>query len=448
MCSHSETPAKKAGKRKAEFRMSARRSMPNGTKSILPLIFFTVVIDLIGFGIVIPVLPLYAERFGASALQIGLLMGVYSGCQLLLAPIFGRISDQFGRRPVLFFSMIGALIGYLLMGLGESYPLLLAARIIQGVSGANIAAAQAAVADVTTEKDRSRGMGLIGAAFGVGFVLGPLIGGMMSLISVSAPFYFAAGLSALNALLLFGRLPETRPARRLGAGAEVSSRGILPFFGLGAPLQRVVAAYLLITAGFAVIHGIFPLFTHDRFAMGQTANGYLFALIGVVAVVVQGMLIGRLVRRFGEARLALTGGMLVTVSMFLLPLVTSIGTLIAVCGLLSIGNSLVVPTLNGLASQSIDAHSQGSVLGVLQSAGSLGRLLGPLMGGMLYNVAPASFAEGDWWQAGRSAFWSGGILCAIATIVIAGLRRTPPADCATLKSHELKKAVSKQKMSG
>jgi multidrug resistance protein len=392
--------------------------MSKPQKSILPLIFLTVVIDLIGFGIVIPILPLYGERYGATPLQIGILMGVFSGCQLVLSPIFGQLSDRVGRRPLLLLSMVGACIGYLIMANAQSFTWLLIARVIQGVSGASISTAQAAIADVTSGKDRARGMGLIGAAFGIGFVLGPLIGGIMGHFSTSAPFYFAAALSALNAAMLYSRLPETRP---LGAASDSARVGIISSVRslAGTPVARVILAYLLVTTGFSIMTGMFALFTNDRFKFGELQNGYVFALVGFIAVIVQGGLIGRLVARFGEPRIALIGGVVMTLTMFLLPLANSIPTLLIVsCGL-SLGNSLMLPTLNGLASRSIDAHSQGRILGIVQSSGSLGRMLGPFLGGALYRWHAGSAAQG----LGTAAFWAGAVLCGVATAAVIGLRQ-------------------------
>ncbi len=391
--------------------------MSERTRSVLPLIFVTVVIDLIGFGIVIPVLPLYGERFGASPFQVGLLMGVFSGCQLLLAPVFGRLSDRIGRRPILLLSMVGACIGYLIMAMATSWAWLMVARVIQGVSGASISTAQAAIADVTTNRDRSRGMGLIGAAFGIGFVLGPLIGGLMSRVSEGGPFFFAAGLSALNSIFLFTRLPETRPLRAQEGADQRPPVTLARASLLATPVGRVIIAYLFVTTGFSIMTGMFSLFTKDRFSFGELQNGYVFAFIGLIAVLVQGGLIGRLVCRFGEKRLALIGGSLVSLSLAALPLAATVPGLIVACAGLALGNSLITPTLNGLASRSIDAHSQGRVLGVLQASGSLGRMLGPFLGGVLYHWQIGGALPG----LGQAAFWAGSMLCAGATVALVGM---------------------------
>lgn len=351
--------------------------------SPLLIIFFTVFIDMVGFGIVIPVLPLYAEHFHATPVQIGWLTGIYSGMQIIFVPILGRLSDRFGRRPILIVSLLGTAIGFLIMGWASSLLLLFVARIIDGASGGNIATAQAYIADVSTPENRSRSMGLIGAAFGLGFTLGPMIGGIMSRISYGAPFYFAAALAIINVVLLYFILPESlsaeyrsRPHERTRL-AEVFQHGHDRFFG------TIVATYFFSITGFAIMTTLFALFTEKRFGYDAHQTGYVFGFIGIVAVILQGGLIGRLVKMFGETALSRTGLLLMGAALFCLPLVTTLPMLLLVSALLAISNGLVNPTLNGLASQMIDRSWQGRALGVMQSAGSAGRLIGPLIGGWL-----------------------------------------------------------------
>ena len=351
--------------------------------SPLLVIFLTVFIDMVGFGIVIPVLPLYAEHFHATPVQIGWLTGIYSGMQIIFVPILGRLSDRFGRRPILIVSLLGTAIGFLIMGWASSLPLLFLARIIDGASGGNIATAQAYIADVSTPENRSRSMGLIGAAFGLGFTLGPMIGGIMSRISYGAPFYFAAALAAINVVLLYFILPESlsaeyrsRPHERTRL-AEVFQHGHGRFFG------TIVATYFFSITGFAIMTTLFALFTEKRFGYDAHQTGYVFGFIGIIAVILQGGLIGRLVKMFGETALSRTGLLLMAAALYCLPFVTTLLMLLLVSALLAIANGLVNPTLNGLASQMIDRSWQGRALGLMQSAGSAGRLVGPLLGGWL-----------------------------------------------------------------
>ncbi len=351
--------------------------------SPLFVIFFTVFIDMVGFGIIIPVLPLYAEHFHATPVQIGWLTGIYSGMQILFTPLLGRLSDRVGRRPVLIVSLAGTALGFLVMGWASSLSLLFLARIIDGATGGNISTAQAYIADVSTPENRSRSMGLIGAAFGLGFTFGPMIGGILSHISYGAPFYFAAALAALNVVLLYFILPESlskeyrsRPQERTRL-AEVFHHGHARLFG------TIVVTYFFTITGFAIMTTLFALFTEKHFGYGARQTGYLFGFIGVISVILQGGLIGRLVKLCGETALARTGLLFLAFSMVLLPLVHTLAMLLVVCGAIAIANGLVNPTLNGLASQMIDRSWQGRALGLMQSAGSVGRLVGPLLGGWL-----------------------------------------------------------------
>ena len=351
--------------------------------SPLILIFLTVFIDMVGFGIVIPVLPLYAEHFHATPVEIGWLTGIYSGMQIIFIPLLGRLSDRVGRRPVLIVSLAGTALGFLVMGWATSLPLLFAARIIDGATGGNISTAQAYIADVSTPENRSRSMGLIGAAFGLGFTFGPMIGGVLSHISYGAPFYFAAALAAINVVLLYFILPESlsaeyraRPHERARI-ADVFQHGNPRMFG------TIVATYFFTITGFAIMTTLFALFTEKHFGFDARKTGYLFGFIGIISVILQGGLIGRLIKIFGETALARTGLLLLATALALLPLVPTLPMLLVVCAALAVANGLVNPTLNGLASQMIDRSWQGRALGVMQSAGSVGRLVGPLLGGWL-----------------------------------------------------------------
>jgi DHA1 family tetracycline resistance protein-like MFS transporter len=352
-------------------------------RSPLFVLFLTVFIDLVGFGIVIPILPLYAEHFHASPVAIGWLTGIYSGMQIIFTPILGKLSDRWGRRPVLFISVVGTAVGFALMGMAHSMTLLFAGRIIAGITGGNIAIPQAYIADVTAPEKRSRAMGMIGAAFGLGFTFGPLIGGLMSRISYSAPFFFSAGLAVINAALIYFILPESlsrehraRPHKEAGL-FEVFRHGRGAMFGI------VVATYFFLIVGFSIMTTLFALFTEKRFGYDAQANGYMFGFVGIVSVIVQGGLIGRLIKVFGEVALARVGMVLTTLSLALLPTSNSLLVLLLVSAGLAAGSGFASPPLSGLASQMVESNWQGRALGVLQSAGSTARLLGPLLGGWL-----------------------------------------------------------------
>ena len=358
---------------------------PVKNRSPLALIFGTVFLDLVGFGIVIPVLPLYAERFGASPLVIGLLLGIYSAMQCLFAPILGKLSDRFGRRPVLLVSVIGTSAGFLLMGLANSLWLLFAARVIDGITGGNISTAQAYIADVTSSKDRSRGMGLIGAGFGLGFILGPAIGGLLSHVSLAAPFLFASFLAAANAVAIFFFLPESLPVERRRKAHEHPSFVVLFQQARKRPLAIILAAYFFTVVSFSLLTATYSLFTERRFGYTASQNGYIFAGQGLLGTVIQGGLLGWLVKVFGDKKLVIAGTATLALSLFLLPLSTTTVFLLCVTTGIAIGHSFVLAPLNGLASKSVNETSQGQVLGMMQSASSFARIVGPVLGGGLLN---------------------------------------------------------------
>jgi MFS family permease len=382
-------------------------------RSPLFVLFLTVFIDLVGFGIIIPILPLYAEQFHATPVAIGWLTGIYSGMQIIFTPILGKLSDRFGRRPVLMVSIAGTAIGFALMGMATALPLLFVARILAGITGGNISIPQAYIADVTAPENRSKAMGLIGAAFGLGFTFGPMIGGIMSRISYSAPFYFAAGLAVANAVLVYLILPESLSHEHRARPHEDAPSTEVFRHGHGWMFSIVVATYFFLIAGFAIMTTLFALFTEKRFGYDARANGYLFGFIGIIAVIVQGGLIGRLIKIFGEVALTRTGMILTTLSLALLPLSNNLTILLVVCAGLAAGSGFASPPLSGLASQLIDRTWQGRALGVMQSAGSTGRLVGPLIGGWLLMFdlrKPIS-------EYGRTPFLVGALLCFIGAVL-------------------------------
>jgi multidrug resistance protein len=351
-------------------------------KAQLGIIFLTVLIDMIGFGIIIPILPLYAKQFHASAATIGILMGTYSLMQFIFSPILGRISDRVGRRPVLLVSLMATSAGFAVMGFASSIAWLFVGRIIPGISGGNISTAQAYIADITSPEERSGAMGMIGATIGVGFLLGPMIGGILShFFGPAAPFLFASGLALLNALVAFVRLPESLAHEHRATAEEKSP--ISQVFKHGWHLPALMGAYFFSIAGFSVLNMLYPLFTNARFGFDEEKNGFLFGFMGFIAILIQGGLIRRLAKKKSEKSLALTGTILMIAGMAYLPVVHSMLTLLTASTILAIGNSFVMPTLNGLASRSAEKSWQGRVNGLMQSAGSLARFIGPMMAGQL-----------------------------------------------------------------
>jgi DHA1 family tetracycline resistance protein-like MFS transporter len=371
-------------------------------RSPLLVIFITVFIDLVGFGIVIPVLPYYIEgtKFHASARVVGLLFASYSAMQLIFTPILGRLSDRYGRRPILLYSLLGTCLGFLILGFATTLWMLFVGRIVDGISGGNISTAQAYIADITTPENRAQGMGMIGAAFGLGFTFGPAIGGILSKWGISVPFIFAGCMALANAILLYFTLPETvtpdHPARASAATGRWSQ--------LSAALKQrrlafVLAIYFLFITAFSIMTTSFALFTMYRFGYDAAHNGYLFMYVGILGVVIQGGLIGRLVKAFGELPLVVVGALLFALSLFAIPFVglnTGLLTLLAVGGLFAVGNSIATPSLQTLASKSVGRGEQGGVLGLTQSAASLARVVGPLIqAALIYSAIKTVGADGQ-----------------------------------------------------
>lgn len=409
-------------------------------RSPLLIIFITVFIDLVGFGIVIPVLPYYVEgtKFNGSARMVGLLFASYSIMQFVFTPVLGRLSDKYGRRPILLISLIGTSVGFLILGFATTLWMLFLGRIIDGISGGNISTAQAYIADITKPEDRAKGMGLIGAAFGLGFTFGPAIGGILSRWSISLPFVFAGCMALANAVLLYFMLPETvtreHPARASAAAGRRLGQLLAAF--KQRRLAFVLAIYFLFIVAFSIMTTSFALFTMYRFGYDAAHNGYLFMYVGILGVVIQGGLIGRLVKAFGEMRLIIIGALLFATSLFAIPFTgpqTGLLTLLAVGALFAVGNGLATPSLTALASKSVGPGEQGSVLGVTQSAGSLARAVGPSIqaaliyseiknpghDGLLHNMSDHSLSV---------TFWVAAAIMFAAFLVAVYMARTHAAD--------------------
>jgi multidrug resistance protein len=353
--------------------------------SPLVIIFITVFIDLLGFGIIIPLLPFYAQTFGASALVIGLLSTSFSLMQFIFAPIWGRLSDIFGRRPIILAGLLGSAVSYLAFGLAASLPMLFAARILAGIAGANIPTAQAFIADSTGPENRAKGMGLVGAAFGLGFIFGPAIGGFLSHWGYSAPAYFAATLSLANFSAAVFFLPESLPADK--RGARIRSGRVEAFRRAWSrpKLALVLAVSFLVMTAFASFESMFALFVESRFAFGATTIGYLFAWVGVVLALVQGVLVGRVVPRIGEHRLVPAAILMMVVALAGVAAAPSVAILLAAIGLLAMGMGFNSPSMLSVVSRLADPADQGSTLGVSQSLASLARIVGPLWGGLVFD---------------------------------------------------------------
>lgn len=368
-------------------------------KGALLTIFLIVFTDLMGFGIIIPLLPLYAKQYNASPLDIGLLFSVYSACQFVASPILGVLSDRFGRRPVLVFSQLGSSLGYLLLGVvmnlhwvHTEYALLLiyCSRFIDGTTGGNISTAQAYISDVTTKENRARGMGVLGAAFGVGFAMGPALGALLVTIHPALPGYFAAAMSFAAMMQTYLRLKEGRVHKPSEAGGWLHPSRFAPIFREGRLVQLLLIAFISMAA-FVMMESMIALFLSD----GRTFNfkdwqvGLYYAYIGFMIAAVQGGLIGRLTKLAGEWVLAIIGPLVVSAAMLLIALagIKPLLIIVLVGGALNaIGRSLQTPTLYALISHTSDPSEQGLVFGLNQGLGSIARVIGPVIAATAYRV--------------------------------------------------------------
>ena len=351
--------------------------------SPLVVIFVTVFIDLLGFGIIIPLLPFYAESFGASAFTIGLLGTSFSLMQFLFSPIWGRWSDRIGRKPIILVGLMGSCLSYLALALAFSLPMVFIARIIGGIAGANIPTAQAYIADVTTQENRAKGMGMVGAAFGLGFIFGPAIGGLLSHFSPQTPMWFASALCFANFIAAWMLLPESRVASQ-----ETKHLGRMEAFrhALAKPtLLIVLALYFLVTMAFSWFEATFALFSEATFGYTASTIGFVFTFIGIVLSVVQGVLVGRVVKRIGERRLIPMAISAIALGIGLLPFAWSVATLLGALGVLAVGMGFNSPACSSMVSRLSSADDQGGILGLASSIASLGRVVGPAFGGFLYD---------------------------------------------------------------
>ena len=387
----------------------------------LGLMFVTVFIDLIGFGIIIPLLPLYAKQFGASGLTVGLLLMSYSLMQFFFAPMWGRLSDKIGRKPVLMISLATSAIGYTIWGFSDSLAMLFVSRIVAGFGNANLAVAQAYISDVTPEEYRSQGMGMIGAAFGLGFVLGPAIAGVASHFGVhpSALGFIAAAFSFADLIFTAFGLPE--PKKRSETVPDRFSLGVE--FYLRTFANKKFALSLLIifvsTFAFANMETTLVLLTNKYYNFNMQQNGYLFAGLGLVMVLIQGGLIRRLGKKYPDAPMITVGTALVTVGLLLTPATHYLPVLCFALVILATGSGINNPSTSSLLSKLCSKDETGGVMGIGQSMSTLGRILGPVAGGYLFDAMGAS-----------SPYWLGAGCMAVACLLslrLPKIQKTPPA---------------------
>jgi MFS transporter, DHA1 family, tetracycline resistance protein len=351
--------------------------------SPLVIIFLTVFIDLLGFGIIIPLLPFYAEAYGANAFTVGLLGTSYSLMQFVFSPAWGRLSDRIGRRPIILVGLAGSCASYMALALADSLALIFVARIVGGIAGANIPTAQAYIADVTTPENRARGMGLVGAAFGLGFIFGPAIGGILSTFGPSTPMWAASALCGANLMAAYFLLPESRTVD--AARPSLSRMDALRRAFADRRLLLLLSLYFLVTAAFSGFEATFALFSERRFGFTVSTIGYLFAFIGFTLAMVQGVFVGRVVKRVGEARLIPVAIATIGLGIGLVPFAWSVPMLLVAVGTLAIGMGFNGPSMGAMVSKLTHADDQGGILGLASSLASLGRVVGPAWGGYLFD---------------------------------------------------------------
>lgn len=360
-----------------------RRPLPPG----FGVLWATVAIDLVGFGIVLPILPLYARRFHASPLEATLLVAAFSAATFVCSPMWGRLADRCGRKPVLIVSLVGTALGSLCTGLAGGLTLLFIGRLVDGVSGASVSVAQASVTDLADPGDRPRLFGLLGAAFGVGFVVGPAIGALSALVGPRVPFVVAAVIAGVNALVAVRRLPETRTRPPAEDGPVVDRSPFGAFRTPGVPSLIAVSALALVS--FSAFEATFALFGRARLGFGLGSSAAAFAVVGAVIVGVQVGLVSRVVRCLGEPRTLGVGLLLDAAGLVALAPARSWALAAPALLLLTVGQGLVQTTMTSTLAGRADPSRRGEVLGAQQSAGGLARVGGPILGGALLGSPPS-----------------------------------------------------------
>jgi DHA1 family tetracycline resistance protein-like MFS transporter len=378
----------------------------------LLIIFLTIFVNLIGFGIIIPLLPFYAETFGASPVVIGLLFAVFSLCQLLAGPALGDLSDRYGRRPILVFSLAGTVVSLVMLAVAHSITMLFLARIVDGLSGGNISTARAYVADITEPKDRARAYGLIGAAFGLGFIMGPALSGVLAKVSYTAPIWAAAALTLVATAMALLWLPETVHRAHAGTGSA-NPFSYLPELIQRPVVRRVLTLDFIYWFAFSIFQTTFALFVARRFGFDASRTGYFFAGFGLLGAVIQGGLIRPIVRRAGDKSTFIAGIAFSVVGLVAAAFAHSVTLFALALVPLAFGMGFGHPTVSSLISRAGRGDEQGRVQGAASAVESLGRTFGPVWG----NASLQRFGE-------ATPFLTGAAFLAMALLVVRGYHVT------------------------
>ena len=398
---------------------AAAAAAPGGAARLI--LFATVFFDLLGFGIVIPFLPMYAVRLGIGAGAIGLILSAYSIMQFIFAPLLGRLSDRIGRRPIIMLGLFGSSLSYLIYGFTDSFAGLLISRAVHGACAATISTAQAYVADTTEESKRAHAMGMIGAAFGLGFVLGPAVGGLLGAVSLRTPVLFAAALTFANLIFAAIWLPESRDPK---ASARSASAGPGARWTLALPrrlarhraIARLFVIAFLMTLAIAALEATFALTVPAVYGYAAAGVGGLLAFAGLVQAIAQGYLVGKLAPRIGEAALMVAGAAALALGLAPLGSWSSHCALYGMLVLIAAGYGFGTTAVATLISRRTGRELQGEALGLNQSGLSLARVIGPIAGGMVYQaMSPAA------------PYLGGAVLAAVAMVLAAGINHSRAA---------------------
>lgn len=378
----------------------------------LLVIFLTILVNLIGFGIIIPLLPFYATTFGASPLVVGLLFASFSLAQLFASPLLGAWSDRWGRRPILIFSLVGTVVSFVMLAVAHSLTMLFAARIVDGLSGGNITTARAYIGDIATEENRAKSFGILGAAFGLGFIIGPALGGLFAHISYTAPIWAAAAITVMATFLAWFWLPET--VHRVNAVAGSPWKALRELSGRP-NLRRLLAIDFMYWSSFGVYQTTFALFGAHRFGFDATHTGYLLAAFGFLGVLVQVGLVGPIVKQLGEKQTLMAGLIFAAIGWGGSAMTYSLWVFIAMLVPGAIGIGLCNPSLVSLVSGAAGRHEQGRVQGAAGALESLGRTIGPVWG----NGALQFLGEG-------AAYGSAALVLLATAALTRGYEKPPP----------------------
>ncbi len=386
------------------------------TTSPLLFIFITVFVDLLGYGMIVPLLPFYVQEQSAGAAVAGALGSVYALMQLISGPVLGALSDRYGRRPVLLICLLGTAFAYLLLGLANSLTVIFLAIMLDGITGGNITTAYAYIADITTPEDRARGIGLVGAAFGLGLMAGPALGGLLSAYGLGVPAFTACAIALSNVLFGLFVLPESLPPdKRSAAPARHVLNGVAQLSGLFQirPVRQLLITIFTLNLAFSGLQTNFPLYSQARFGWDAMRNGVFFAYVGVCAVFIQGVLFGWLQPRLGERRLSVGGLALMMLGLAGIALASQDWMLYPIVGLVALGSGVSIPSLTALVSGRISASEQGRLMGGTQALLSLTMIIGPTLAGVAFERLAVT-----------APYWLGSLFAAVALgLAYAALRR-------------------------